>query len=74
MKRKVTLCNNHIYVLCYFILFFSICDRDILGMVTVGNMMAQMVRSKVKPSDLVSKVMYKQFKMVSKSLYFFYIF
>ena len=54
------------YVILYS--FFSICDRDILGMVTVGNMMAQMVRSKVKPSDLVSKVMYKQFKMVRKSL------
>ena len=51
-----------------FYTLFSIFDRDILGMVTVGNMMAQMVRSKVKPSDLVSKVMYKQFKMVSKSL------
>lgn len=38
---------------------------DILGMVTVGNMMAQVVRSKVKPSDPVSKAMYKQFKMVS---------
>ncbi|XP_062606583.1 cystathionine beta-synthase-like isoform X1 [Saccostrea cucullata] len=38
---------------------------DIMGMVTVGNMMAQVVRSKIKPSDPVSKVMYKQFKMVS---------
>lgn len=37
---------------------------DIMGMVTVGNMMAQVVRSKVKPSDPISKVMYKQFKMV----------
>lgn len=36
----------------------------ILGMVTVGNMMAQVVRAKVKKSDPVSKVMYKQFKMV----------
>ncbi|KAL5019736.1 hypothetical protein ScPMuIL_002628 [Solemya velum] len=37
----------------------------VLGMVTVGNMMAQVVRSKVKPSDPVSKVMYKQFKQVT---------
>ncbi|KAJ8316034.1 hypothetical protein KUTeg_006048, partial [Tegillarca granosa] len=37
---------------------------DILGMVTVGNMMAQVVRSKVTPSDPVSKAMYKQFKKV----------
>ncbi|XP_063439094.1 cystathionine beta-synthase-like [Mytilus trossulus] len=36
----------------------------ILGMLTVGNMMSQVVRSKVKPSDHVSAVMYKQFKKV----------
>ncbi|KAK7491019.1 hypothetical protein BaRGS_00017715 [Batillaria attramentaria] len=36
----------------------------ILGMVTVGNILAQMVKNKVKPSDPVSKIMYKQFKMV----------
>lgn len=36
----------------------------ILGMLTVGNMMSQVVRSKVKPSDEVSCVMYKQFKKV----------
>lgn len=36
----------------------------ILGMLTVGNMMSQVVRSKVKPSDAVSSVMYKQFKKV----------
>jgi cystathionine beta-synthase len=35
-----------------------------MGMVTVGNILAQMVKSKVKPSDPVSKIMYKQFKMV----------
>lgn len=39
-------------------------------MVTVGNMMAQVVRSKVKPSDPVSKAMYKQFKMVSIAFIF----
>lgn len=38
--------------------------RLILGMLTVGNMMSQVVRSKVKPSDHVSAVMYKQFKKV----------
>ncbi|KAK3106926.1 hypothetical protein FSP39_003170 [Pinctada imbricata] len=37
---------------------------DIMGMVTVGNMMSQVVKSKVKSSDPVSKVMYKQFKKV----------
>lgn len=36
----------------------------ILGMATVGNMMAKIVRNKVGPSDPVSKVMYKQFKQV----------
>ena len=44
----------------YFILF----DRVIEGMVTVGNMMAQVVKGKVQKSDPVSKAMYKQFKMV----------
>jgi cystathionine beta-synthase len=33
-------------------------------MVTVGNMMAQVVKAKVQKSDPVSKVMYKQFKQV----------
>lgn len=33
-------------------------------MVTVGNMMAKVVRNKVKPSDPVSEIMYKQFKQV----------
>lgn len=36
----------------------------ILGMLTVGNILAQMVKSKVKAGDPVSKIMYKQFKMV----------
>lgn len=39
-------------------------DGHIEGMVTVGNMMAQVVRAKVQKSDPVSKVMYKQFKQV----------
>lgn len=38
--------------------------RSILGMVTVGNILAQMVKNKVRPSDPVSKIMYKQFKKV----------
>ncbi|XP_041373512.1 cystathionine beta-synthase-like [Gigantopelta aegis] len=37
---------------------------QILGMVTVGNMMAQVVKNKAKSSDPVSKVMYKQFKKI----------
>ncbi|GFR58528.1 cystathionine beta-synthase [Elysia marginata] len=37
---------------------------QVLGMATVGNMMAQIVKNKVKQSDPVSKVMYKQFKQV----------
>lgn len=45
---------------------FNVYFRKILGMVTVGNMMAQVVKSKVQKSDPVSKAMYKQFKQVSK--------
>merc|ERR1712142_85037 len=36
----------------------------ILGMVTLGNMLASVLAGKVKPSDPVSKVLYKQFKQV----------
>ncbi|XP_059141016.1 cystathionine beta-synthase-like isoform X3 [Physella acuta] len=36
----------------------------ILGMVTVSNMMSQIVKNKVNRGDPVSKVMYKQFKQV----------
>lgn len=36
----------------------------ILGMVTLGNMLASILAGKVKPSDPVSKVLYKQFKQV----------
>ncbi|XP_041373508.1 cystathionine beta-synthase-like [Gigantopelta aegis] len=39
-------------------------SEQILGMVTVGNMMAQVVKNKAKSSDPVSKVMYKQFKKI----------
>ncbi|XP_064618361.1 cystathionine beta-synthase-like isoform X2 [Liolophura sinensis] len=35
------------------------------GMVTVSNMMAQIVKNKVRGSDPVSKVTYKQFKQIS---------
>lgn len=38
--------------------------RLILGMVTLGNMLASVLAGKVKPSDPVSKVLYKQFKQV----------
>ncbi|KAL8566544.1 hypothetical protein ACOMHN_009758 [Nucella lapillus] len=37
---------------------------SIQGMVTVGNILAQMVKNKVNSSDPVSKIMYKQFKMI----------
>ncbi|CAL8288469.1 unnamed protein product [Lota lota] len=36
----------------------------ILGMVTLGNMLASVLAGKVKPSDPVSKVLYKQFKQI----------
>ncbi|XP_063067945.1 cystathionine beta-synthase a [Engraulis encrasicolus] len=36
----------------------------IIGMVTLGNMLASVLAGKVKPSDPVSKVLYKQFKQV----------
>uniref|UniRef100_A0A672SCU4 Cystathionine beta-synthase n=1 Tax=Sinocyclocheilus grahami TaxID=75366 RepID=A0A672SCU4_SINGR len=36
----------------------------ILGMVTLGNMLASVLAGKVKPSDPVIKVLYKQFKRI----------
>lgn len=56
---------------CWMLIFVSVTKfysisyyRNVLGMVTVGNMMAKVVRNKVKPSDPVSEIMYKQFKQV----------
>ncbi|XP_033866772.2 cystathionine beta-synthase-like protein isoform X2 [Acipenser ruthenus] len=36
----------------------------ILGMITLGNMLASLLAGKVQPSDPVSKVLYKQFKKI----------
>ncbi|KAG7467440.1 hypothetical protein MATL_G00153800 [Megalops atlanticus] len=36
----------------------------ILGMVTLGNMLSSVLAGKVRPSDPVSKVLYKQFKQI----------
>ncbi|KYO39072.1 cystathionine beta-synthase-like protein isoform X1 [Alligator mississippiensis] len=36
----------------------------ILGMVTLGNMLSSLLAGKVKPSDQVSKVIYKQFRQI----------
>ena len=41
----------------------------ILGMVTLGNMLSSVLAGKVKASDPVSKVLYKQFKQVSSFTY-----
>lgn len=43
----------------------SLWIRLILGMVTLGNMLASVLAGKIKPSDSVSKVLYKQFRQVS---------
>lgn len=39
-------------------------SRHILGMVTLGNMLSSVLAGKVRPSDPISKVLYKQFKQV----------
>lgn len=39
----------------------------ILGVVTEGNLMAQMIRGKINGSDLVSTAIYKQFRQVNMS-------
>lgn len=40
--------------------------RVILGMVTLGNMLSSLLVGKVKPSDEVRKVIYKQFQQVGR--------
>uniref|UniRef100_S4RMK0 CBS domain-containing protein n=1 Tax=Petromyzon marinus TaxID=7757 RepID=S4RMK0_PETMA len=37
----------------------------VLGMVTLGNMLSCTLAGKVKPSDPVSKILYKQFKQIT---------
>lgn len=47
----------------------SVCvSRLVLGMVTLGNMLASILAGKIRLSDPVSKVLYKQFKQVSANL------
>jgi len=40
-------------------------NGEIKGMVTLGHMMSQIMRNKVKSSDPVSRVIYKQFKEIT---------
>lgn len=46
---------------------YSTAHRLILGMVTLGNMLACILAGKIKLSDPVSKVLYKQFKQVHRA-------
>lgn len=67
LKHKPT---NYPYkfldVLCFIVVpCVSLC-RLILGMVTLGNMLACILAGKIKVSDPVSKVLYKQFKQVRR--------
>jgi len=41
--------------------------RAVMGMLTVGNMMAMVTKGKVDVTDTVGKVIYRQFKQVSSS-------
>ena len=54
-----------LFIIIYVCVWCPLLCREIQGMVTVGNILAQMVKNKVKSSDPVTKIMYKQFKMVS---------
>ena len=47
------------------ILCFVFCvTSDVIGMLTVGNMMSMVTKGKVKVTDPVGKAIYKQFKQV----------
>ena len=41
--------------------------RDVEGVVTLSNMTSKMLKGTVKGSDPVTKVLYKQFEMVSRT-------
>ena len=45
----------------------SIVSREILGMITEGNLMSQLIRKKVAKNDPVSRALYKRFKQVIMS-------
>lgn len=49
--------------MCWFPPRVSVC-RVILGMVTLGNVLSSILAGKIKVSDPVSKVLYKQFRQV----------
>lgn len=48
-------------------------SRLVLGMVTLGNMLACILAGKIRLSDPVSKVLYKQFKQVSANLTSYFV-
>uniref|UniRef100_A0A2C9JYD3 Cystathionine beta-synthase n=1 Tax=Biomphalaria glabrata TaxID=6526 RepID=A0A2C9JYD3_BIOGL len=56
--------RNYIIVLFDLLQCCLIYCSAVLGMVTVSNMMAQVVKHRAKRTDPVSKVMYKQFKQI----------
>lgn len=43
--------------------------RNVIGMLTVGNMMALVTKGKVKLTDTVGKAIYKQFRQVIDDYY-----
>jgi hypothetical protein len=43
---------------------FFLVFRVVEGMVTLGNLVSQMVNSKVLPTDAVEKVLYRQFRKI----------
>ena len=49
--------------MCIALFFFS--DSVVKGMVTLGNLMAKLLKGKAQKSDPVEKVLYHQFKQVS---------
>lgn len=52
------------YFLTNYVCTYLAANRLILGMVTLGSMLACILAGKIKLSDPVSKVLYKQFKQV----------
>ena len=56
------MCIAHFFVV---FVFFSCSGSVVKGMVTLGNLMAKLLKGKAQKSDPVEKVLYHQFKQVS---------
>lgn len=68
LRVDVFFLQEHLRLLCCLSLSCLSFPSVILGMVTLGNMLSSLLAGKVKPSDEVRKVIYKQFQQVGRCI------